>query len=165
MLEENKDSEPSGEFFELSELLRNTSSKLELTELSVEEKQKALAQNAVLTGVDVTFYTRNDDKDGDTWLETWINMAGEREAAYGQTYGHFNDWSYFLLQLRPKSNVMQKSNIGGSWLQVRIKPNGNDTWVFTCKCTLFFSDGTFFDAVFNNPTTLSQDSRQANFYL
>jgi hypothetical protein len=40
---------------------------------------KAEFQDATLTGVDATFYTQDDDKDSDTFLECWINMSGERE--------------------------------------------------------------------------------------
>lgn len=129
------------------------------------EKQKLLAAEAALTSVQVIFYTRDDDKDADTRLECWINMAGEREAAYNQTYGHFDDWSTQVLYLSPKSNVMRKSEISGSWLQTRIAPNGNDTWRFTCDCTLHFSDGSIHQKRFGDPTTLDQGARQSNNYL
>ena len=150
-------------FPELQELLRKQGQSV--LGSAVDDKQKFLAAQAALTGVQVIFYTRDDDKDGDTWLECWINMAGEREAAYNQTYGHFDDWSTHVLYLTPKSNVMRKSDIPGSWLQTRIRPNGNDTWRFTCDCTLYFSDGSIHQKRFGDPTTLDQGARQSNKYL
>lgn len=150
-------------FKELEDILKNEGK--DLKEKLAGDKEQQLAIDAVLTSVRVTFYTRDDDKDSDTWLECWINMAGEREAAYNSTYGYFNDWSTHVLYLTPKSNIMRKSNIQGSWLQIRIRPNGNDTWRFTCDCTLYFSDGSIHEKRFGDPTSLDQGARQANKYL
>lgn len=160
---ESLDSDGSSVFTEWEEILKNQTRGL--GELSPEEKQKTLALDAVLTSVEVIYWGRDNDKDGDTRLESWINMAGDREAAYHSTYGHWDDWSTHVVTLTPKSNVMRKSNIAGSWLQIRISPNGNDTWSFTCRCTLYFSDGTAYQKNFGDPTTLDQGSRQTNKYL
>lgn len=159
----DQEREKNEEFQELSELLRDQSAKLR--DLSAGEREQVLAANAVLTSVQVIFYTRNENKDHDTRLECWINLSGEREAAYGQRYGEFSDWSTHVLYLTPKTNIMRKSDIPGSWLQIRIAPNGNDTWRFSCECTLYFSDGTVYRKGFPESTTLDQDSRQANKYL
>jgi hypothetical protein len=151
------------DFPELQHFLRNLGPSTSGKPLT--DKHKLLATQAVLTSVQVIYYTRNDNKDSDTRLECWINMAGEREAAYNQTYGQFDDWSTHVLYLSPKSNLMRKSDISGSWLQTRIAPNGNDTWRFTCDCTLHFSDGSIHHKRFLDPTTLDQGATQSNKYL
>jgi hypothetical protein len=130
--------------------------------LQREDKKALLASEAVLTGVRVVYRTRDDNKDHDTRLESWINMSGGREAAYASRYGEYDDWSEHVVDLTPKTNVMRKADIRGSWLQIRVTPNGNDTWRFRCEVTLYFSDGSFHSKSFPEPTTLDQGSRQAN---
>src|SRR5260221_8904367 len=90
---------------------------------SANDRRIAIAEDPVLTGVQVIFRTGNEDKDADTWLECWISKSGEYEAAYANTYGYFPDGSQVDLFLQPKSNLMRKSEIPGSWLQIRIKPD------------------------------------------
>ena len=124
------------------------------------------AAEAVLTGAQIIFRTRDNDKDADTRLEAWVNKAGNHEAAYsGNVYGHWDDWSEHLVQLSPKTNIMRKSEVSGSFIRVHITPNGNDTWAFEMPSVeLFFSDGTVVRKGFG-PTTLSQGTPQADFYM
>jgi hypothetical protein len=124
------------------------------------------ALEAVLTGASVLFHTLNNDKDGDTRLEVWVNKAGNREAAYsGFVFGHYDDWSYHRVSLAPKTNLMTKAEIPGAFIRVHIEPNGNDTWIFEqVPVELYFSDGTVYRKNFG-PATLSQDSKQADFPL
>jgi hypothetical protein len=121
--------------------------------------------NALLTGMRITYRTQNDDKDGDTRVEAWINMSGEREAAYVDVGGmHFDNNSTHIFDGQAKSNPMRRADIPGSWLQIRIDPNGNDRWVFECDLMLRFNDGTIHEQSFQR-TTLDQNSRQANLML
>jgi hypothetical protein len=69
------------------------------------------------------------------------------------------------VHLNPKTNQMRRSDIPGSWFQVRIHPNGNDTWRFHCDITLNFSDGPPYKKSFPDTTDISQDVNQAKFNL
>lgn len=142
-----------------------------LRELAAKAKLKGQgaaleARDAVLVGATILFHTGNNDKDGDTRLEAWVNKAGNREAAYsGFVYGHWDDGSFHPVQLRPKSNLMTKAEIPGSFVRVHIEPNGNDTWVFEqVPVELNFSDGTAYRKNFGW-VTLSQDTKQLDFPL
>jgi hypothetical protein len=147
-------------FGELEEYLRNE------TETAKAASARIEAAEAVLTGARILFRTLDNDKDGDTRLEAWVNKAGNREAAYsGYVWGHWDDWSYHPVQLTPKTNLMKKSEIGGAFIRVHIEPNGNDTWAFEqVPVELYFSDGSVYRKNFGG-ATLSQSTRQQDFYL
>jgi len=95
--------------------------------------------NAVFEQMSITFNTGNDDKDQDTWLEIWINKTGENQAAYASVQNQYygNNTSY-TVAVPPKQNQMLWSDIPGSWIQLRIHPNGHDTWRFGFKAVLTF---------------------------
>lgn len=124
------------------------------------------AKEAVLVRASILFHTLDNDKDGDARLEAWVNKAGNREAAYsGFVYGHWDDWSYHPVRLAPKTNIMTKAEIPGSFIRVHIEPNGNDTWVFEqVPVVLNFSDGTAYSMNFGR-VTLSQSTKQLDFPL
>lgn len=119
-----------------------------------------------LTRVHANFYTQDEDKDEKTFLECWINMRGEREAAYASVdHVGFPDNNPNPVDLLPKTNVMRKRDVPGSWFQVRIHPDGNDTWRFHCDVELHFSDGSKCSQAFPETTDINQDVNQANFKL
>jgi hypothetical protein len=151
-------------FPELEKYLRELSKKAKGT--SKNDVQALEAREAVLVGASVLFHTGNNDKDGDTRLEVWVNKAGNHEAAYsGYVFGHYDDGSYHPVRLTPKSNIMTKSEIPGAFIRVHIEPNGNDTWVFEqVPVELNFSDGTAYRKNFGW-VTLSQDTKQLDFPL
>ena len=121
--------------------------------------------NAVLQSMQITFNTLNNDKDDDTRLEVWINKAGEHEAAYLDIQGQkFDDGSVRVYDVLPKSNPMTRGEIPGSWVQLRIAPNGNDTWNFQFRVMLRFNDGSVYERQYG-PSTLDQDARQGNYSL
>ena len=121
--------------------------------------------NAVLQSMEITINTLNNDKDADTRLEVWINKAGEREAAYLDIQGQkFDDGSIRIFQVPPKTNAMTRGEIPGSWVQLRIAPNGHDTWNFQFRVMLRFNDGTVYERAYG-PSTLDQDARQGNYSL
>jgi len=121
--------------------------------------------NARLQSMEITINTLNNDKDADTRLEVWINKAGEREAAYLDIQGQkFDDGSIHIFQVPPKTNPMTRGEIPGSWVQLRIAPNGHDTWNFQIRVMLRFNDGTVYERTYG-PSTLDQDARQGNYSL
>jgi len=120
---------------------------------------------ATFQSMQTTFNTLNNDKDEDTRLEVWINKAGEREAAYLDIQNHkFDDGSINIFDVPKKNNPMTRAEIPGSWVQLRIAPNGNDTWNFQFRVMLRFDDGTIYEKAFG-PSTLDQDARQGNYPL
>jgi hypothetical protein len=76
----------------------------------------------------------------------------------------FPDGSSYDMTLHTKTNPMTWAEIPGSWLQIRIHPNGNDTWKFNVKATLNFAGGGYWIIEANNQT-LDQDSSQLNVPL
>jgi hypothetical protein len=121
--------------------------------------------NAVFTKMKVTFTTGNDDKDYDTFLEIWINKIGEHQAAYASVdHQHYDNNSVNTVDVPPKENQMLWSEIPGSWIQIRIHPNGNDTWRFSFVAVLSFSDGSTLTQKVDN-AVLDQDSTQGNYPL
>ncbi|MBL0869609.1 MAG: hypothetical protein IBJ18_03425 [Phycisphaerales bacterium] len=141
-------------------------------------RERRLSEDPVLIYALAHFATHNDDKDRDTWLEVWINLAGEREAAAAEvahTRDHnppgtqdefgFPDGSYNNIELTLKTNVMKKSDLAGAWLQVRIHTIGNDTWRFSTWATLVFSDGTRIEQPMSHPETLNESKTQFNHYF
>ena len=125
-------------------------------------------QNALLTGMKITFRTQNDNRDHDTRVEVWINKAGEHEAAYLDVpQFEFENNSTHIFDVPTKGQQMKRSEIPGSWVQIRIHPSGgrgHDRWVFETDVMLRFADGTIHEQSFQR-TTLDQNSNQANFSL
>jgi hypothetical protein len=161
--QELNNEEQSGGFKELQDYLRKQGA--EARGKDSEARRQFLAEDAVLVNVQAIFDTQDEGKDVDTWLECWINKAGDVEAAHTSTYGIFEEYHSNVLYLAPKGSIMKKTEVAGSWFQIRIRPNGNDTWRFKCEVTLHFSDGSIHFKKFLDPTTLDQVSRQSNKYL
>jgi hypothetical protein len=121
--------------------------------------------NALFQSMQITFNTLNNDKDDDTRLEVWINKVGEQEAAYLDIQGRkFDDNSINIFDVPRKNHPMVRAEIPGSWVQLRIAPNGNDTWNFQFRVMLRFDDGSVYEKQFG-PSTLDQDARQGNYAL
>ena len=127
--------------------------------------------NAHLVSMQIIFDTLNNDLDHDTRLEVWINKAGEKEAAYLDVkHNGFPNDSTHVYDVPKKSNTMMRSEIPGSWVQIRIHPSdghggpGKDTWNFKCRVMLRFDDGTIYEKAFDL-TTLDQDANQSKLSL
>jgi hypothetical protein len=151
-------------FDELEKYLRDLTKRTR--GLRGDEADALEARDAVLTGASILFHTGNNDKDGDTRLEAFVNKAGNKEAAYsGYIFGHYDDGSFNPVTLSPKSNVMRKAEIPGSFIRIHIEPNGNDTWVFEqVPVELYFSDGSVHRKSFGW-ATLTQDTKERDFPL
>jgi hypothetical protein len=122
--------------------------------------------NATLVSAVVTLCTTNADKDRNTQLEIWINKVGDKEVAYrdlGRTEKLANGSSK-VFDLPTKSNAMTRSEIQGSWLQLRITPIGHDSWRFKAKTVLTFTDGTTYQKCFDE-TALDRDARTGIYHL
>lgn len=121
---------------------------------------------ASLVSAAITLCTTNADKDRDTRLEIWINKRGEKEAAYldlGRTEKLMNGSSK-VFDVPKKGHAMKRSEIPGSWLQLRIAPIGHDSWRFEAKTVLRFTDGTTYQKCFGE-TGLDRDTRTGLYHL
>ncbi|HVQ96246.1 MAG TPA: PASTA domain-containing protein [Mycobacteriales bacterium] len=114
---------------------------------------------AVLTAAQIRFFTTNDDKDFDTALSVQaLTPGGSTAALTNVTAGTFPDNTTngpFALTVNGGFTAGQLNN--GS-VRLAITPVGNDTWHFSVRLDLTFSDGTTVPVVGDN-LTLSQDSR------
>jgi hypothetical protein len=121
--------------------------------------------NAHFVSMQVTFDTINGGLQHDTPLEVWINMSGEREAAYA-AIGHrdITNASTLSFDVPLKTHPMTRGELPGSWVQIRIAPNHNELWTFRCRVLLRFDDATFYEKSFN-VSTLDQYATQANLPL
>ena len=122
--------------------------------------------SATLVSAAVTLCTTNADKDRDTRLEIWINKRGGKEAAYldlGRTEKLMNGSSK-VFDVPKKEQAMKRSEIPGSWLQLRIAPIGHDSWRFKARTVLKFTDGTTYQKCFGE-TVLDRDARTGLYHL
>jgi PASTA domain len=114
---------------------------------------------AVLTAAQIRFFTTNDDKDFDTALSVQsLTPGGSIAALTNITSGTFPDNTTngpFALTVNGGFTAGQLNN--GS-VRLAITPVGNDTWHFSVRLDLNFSDGTTVPVLGNN-LTLSQDTR------
>lgn len=117
---------------------------------------------AILTRAQVAFHTNNDDKDHDTKLFTTLrdntgNVVAQLDEHFGDDTWHDNedDGPYELRRVAGAS----WSSMRHGRLNIRIEPNGNDTWNFNVEAILFFSDGERRRADGRN-LSLSQDRQQ-----
>jgi hypothetical protein len=98
-------------------------------------------QQAYLTKVTVSFFTRDDDKDHDTRIIVYLYLPDGR--AIGKTEipnEYFPDNTRqgpFPLSLNEKPMI---GEIMRGTTTIRISPNGNDTWRFDYRIELHFSD-------------------------
>ena len=113
----------------------------------------------VLTGATITFFTHDDDKDNDTFLNVQVVAPGGRVCAgLSGTFGLFPDQSTRgPFGLSVQSNVL-KDSLPGGHLTISIQPNGNDTWRFGYQLDLTFSDGSVAHTS-QAAVQLTQDSR------
>jgi hypothetical protein len=122
--------------------------------------------SATLVSAAVTLCTTNADKDRNTRLEIWINKVGDQEVAYrdlGRTE-KLENGSSKVFDIPKKSDAMMRSEIPGSWLQLRIAPIGHDSWRFKAKTVLNFTDGTTYQRCFSE-TALDRDARTGIYHL
>jgi len=131
----------------------------ELRRLMLELKHDAAVGAIVLTGASITFFTHDDDKDNDTFLNVQVVAPGGRVCAgLSGTFGLFPDQSTRgPFGLSVQSNVL-KDSLPGGHLTISVQPNGNDTWRFGYQLDLTFSDGSVAHTS-QAAVQLTQDSR------
>src|SRR5579872_6134196 len=114
---------------------------------------KAAEQSAKLTKVNIRFDTHNDNKDHDTILNVLVknkvNMFLSQDIAEGLKLGgdmEFKDPSSHGFDLVLKSDALTLKDITLPVVNIHIQPNGHDRWIFDCKVTFIFSDGSSFSS-------------------
>ncbi|MFL6075271.1 MAG: hypothetical protein ACJ73S_17895 [Mycobacteriales bacterium] len=113
---------------------------------------------ATLTSASITFFTLDDDKDGDTQLTVQVlDNSGRAVAVFSGQPGLFDDQSTHTIPLRIRSGVSFDSLSAGH-LRISIQPNGDDTWKFGFEQDLNFSDGDFIPTLIDR-TSLSEDNK------
>ena len=122
--------------------------------------------SATMISASVTLCTTSADKDRNTRLEISINKASDKQAAYidvGRTEKLVNGSSK-VIDVPKLGRTMKRSEIPGSWLQLRITPIGHDSWRFKAKTVLNFSDGTTYQKCFGE-NALDRDARTGRYPL
>jgi hypothetical protein len=112
---------------------------------------------AVLTAAQIRFFTGDDDKDGDTGLNVQVLTPGGSIAGLANPSGTFPDHTTngpFALTV----NGFTAGQLNNGSVRLAITPVGNDTWHFSFRLDLNFSDGTTVPVLGDN-LTLSQDTR------
>jgi hypothetical protein len=104
-----------------------------------------VAPQATLTAATVKFHTTNDDKDSDTdlFVEIYDNSLGVAAEVTPKIDGLFRDnTDSQLYNMAIGHPPITYSQLLGGEIEVRIDPNGNDTWNFDDVVTMSFSDGS-----------------------
>ena len=120
----------------------------------------------LLSNMEITFRTGNDDKDTNTRLEIFL-IATKGSAAYTDVGNndHFPNGSTrtFNVPTDPKGKPMHKSDVTGSYIQLVIMPRGHDTWRFGFDATLNFADNSTPLQYTFDGNALDQDSRVGRY--
>ncbi len=118
-----------------------------------------------LSGAHIRFDTHNDNKDFDTRLDVFIkNKTGiflTQDLAEGTDLGHnteFKDPSTYDFELALKSSP-DLSDLMAPLVDIRIRPNGHDRWIFDYTATLTFDDGSAYSST-KSGVVLDQDNRE-----
>lgn len=116
------------------------------------------ARGATLTGASITFFTLDDDKDGDTLLSIQVLGRNNKVAASATGFfGKFGDGSTRQISLKLRPGFTWDALQGGH-LRLNIQPHGDDTWKFGYELDLSFSDGDFAPTIASR-LSLSEDNK------
>lgn len=97
---------------------------------------------AVLTSVQVTFDTTDNDKDDDTILDVaLLTYRGVLMASKSGITGHYNNNSTNTVSL-DINNAIDRTQVPAAKVQLAIHPNGNDKWDFNYHVVLGWSDNS-----------------------
>jgi hypothetical protein len=123
--------------------------------------------SATLTGVNVTFFTHNDDKDSNTSVSVSVEnkvslffselLASLNDFAGNQGFGD-NPPSTYTFALVLASQNITMSSITTPTFTITIAPTGHDRWIFDVTFTFAFSDNTQFTSG-KTGIILDQDNR------
>lgn len=120
---------------------------------------------AKLANCNISFHTNDDDKDWDTELTVIVYDEDKKVAArISNNFGKFpNDSNNgpFSLTIYNQSSIdkLQKGSV-----DIKISPNGNDTWKFNFFLDLQFDDGSRLSGGADG-LVLTQNNRSQSFGL
>jgi len=125
------------------------------------------ANNATLAGINVSFFTHNDDKDGDTSVS--VSVENKVNLWFSQLLASLNDFagnigfadnppSTHAFDLVLASSNITMSSINAPIFTIKIAPNGHDRWIFDVTFTFTFSDNSQFTSG-KTGIILDQDNR------
>jgi hypothetical protein len=122
--------------------------------------------NATIDQVTVTFFTHNDDKDGDTSISTWVEnpyniflvqeIAKLVDFAGNEGFGD-NPPSTHSFELVISTEVALKDLTIPTY-KIQIAPTGHDRWIFDVTYTLHAADGSTYSST-DFGIILDQDNR------
>jgi hypothetical protein len=120
---------------------------------------------SILRNATITFHTNDEDKDADTHVTVTVRDSNNIIAArIDNDFGHFDDHSdngpYGLIVRNQSSN----SDLQSGSVNIRIDPNGHDTWRFNFDLDLWFDDGSHLSGEASG-LQLNQNNRESNFGL
>lgn len=118
-----------------------------------------------LVNCNISFHTNDDDKDWDTELTVVVYDSEKRAAArISNNFGRFPDHEDngpFSLKIYNQSSL---EKLQSGYVDLRIDPNGHDTWKFNFFLDLIFDDGTRLSGG-QDGLVLTQDKRSQSFGL
>jgi hypothetical protein len=122
--------------------------------------EKLSAQKAI-SGVKVEFATTQQNKDHDTGVEVYYRTADNRVIATARIeQGDNTEYppnTSAILSLEMKGSYYD-SDLPHSKINIRIFPNGHDTWTFDLNIIIVYSDGTESSFISSTGWSLSQDN-------
>lgn len=110
----------------------------------------AKAEDPKIDRVEFFSHTNDDNKDHDTGVYVYVHSKdGKTELAKIENADNspnddteYNDGSDHTLKLVVINTGARKSDCADFKVTVKQRTNGNDTWKFNGKVTIFFTDGT-----------------------
>lgn len=131
-----------------------------------------MADDLTLTGIKIQFRTHNDNKDHDTRLDVAVknkvNVFLSQDVASAQNLGgdmEFVDPSTHDFDLPLAANNIKMSDLTQPYVNIHVKPNGHDRWIFDYTVSLLFTDATGGTKTFSSTTNgiiLDQDNKDYN---
>jgi hypothetical protein len=99
-----------------------------------------------ITGIKVVFQTGADDKDNDTGVEVIYKTSGDVIMGQKTDNGtRYPDQGVNTLSLDLSGGPFFVSDLTNSKLDIRIYPNGHDTWRFDYDIQVFLDNGSTLD--------------------
>ncbi|MEU7853868.1 hypothetical protein [Nonomuraea sp. NPDC049141] len=121
----------------------------------------APAGTALLQSGEIRFHTIDEAKDGDTVVTVTVrDRRGQTIALLTGVLGRWAEdaWSA-LIPLNVTSPPGDLARLWGGTINVRIDPEGDDTWAFTFHTYLHFSDGQTADVHQRQLAVVNEDRR------
>jgi methionine-rich copper-binding protein CopC len=124
---------------------------------AVVAQEPAPDQGPTLTSAEVKFDTTTDNKDQQTRLDVYMKTSHGHEVAKSE--GNTGRWrrnSTHTIAMQVEGNRTKEEVRDGS-VSLTIHPQRNDSWNFSYKITLKFSDGSFITKDFHDCVLTEHD--------